>query len=290
LRPYTIDDAFHLALQETLKGERLESRAGGCTEVLGLSLSFDPHYNLLQNSRRNLSRKYAAAELIWYLTGRKDASYLVRFAPQYANFLGSRNEAHGAYGPRLLAQLSRILKELHEQPNTRQAVITLFDKSDHAWFGVSKDIPCTCSLQFLIRGGKLNLITTMRSNDLWLGFGYDAFCFTSLQRMVAATLGVGVGRYYHNVGSMHIYDKNLEAAKEASRSYTTSLRTDFSYEAVWEPPSWDPNEKMYSLLHNLPHEVEEYNALEDMDGRFADFLQETATSSDFLRSMVEWTL
>jgi thymidylate kinase len=49
----------------------------------------------------------------------------------------------------------------------------------------------------------------MRSNDIVLGFTYDIFAFTMFQEMMANELGLELGTYYHNVGSMHIYQKNF---------------------------------------------------------------------------------
>ena len=66
----------------------------------------------------------------------------------------------------------------------------------------------------MIREGKLSMITYMRSNDLYLGFPHDIFCFTLLQELVARSLSVGVGTYKHMVGSMHLYDQDAEDAQE----------------------------------------------------------------------------
>jgi hypothetical protein len=60
------------------------------------------------------------------------------------------------------------------------------------------------------------MIATMRSNDLWLGLPYDVFAFTCIQQMVAAALGVGLGWYQHQAGSLHVYDRNMEKTKAAA--------------------------------------------------------------------------
>jgi thymidylate synthase len=54
----------------------------------------------------------------------------------------------------------------------------------------------------------------MRSNDVWLGMPYDVFCFTGIQMLMAGTIGCQLGTYTHNVGSMHLYDKNAKAVEE----------------------------------------------------------------------------
>jgi len=77
------------------------------------------------------------------------------------------------------------------------------------------DIPCTVSWQFLIRNNALDMVCTMRSNDVWLGMPYDVFVNTTIQAFLAHKLDVQLGRYYHQVGSLHLYDRNAKAAYEA---------------------------------------------------------------------------
>lgn len=97
---------------------------------------------------------------------------------------------------------------MHSDPDSRRAVIPIYSPPD---IGTdSNDIPCTTTLQFLIRSGCLNMITTMRSNDIYLGLPYDVFNFTMLQELVACRLGVKLGTYHHFVGSMHYYDRDSE--------------------------------------------------------------------------------
>ena len=46
----------------------------------------------------------------------------------------------------------------------------------------------------------------MRSNDAYLGFPHDVFCFTMIQEIVARSLGIGVGEYHHFASSLHLYE------------------------------------------------------------------------------------
>jgi thymidylate synthase len=54
----------------------------------------------------------------------------------------------------------------------------------------------------------------MRSNDIYYGLPTDVFAFTMLQEVVARTLGVGLGKYRHAVGSLHLYDERRDDAKK----------------------------------------------------------------------------
>ena len=81
----------------------------------------------------------------------------------------------------------------------------------------SKDIPCTCVLQFLVRDDRLHLVVMMRSNDAFIGLPHDLFAFTMLQEVVARSLDVELGTYRHMVGSLHIYKNDLQRASEYLR-------------------------------------------------------------------------
>jgi thymidylate synthase len=58
------------------------------------------------------------------------------------------------------------------------------------------------------------MLTTMRSNDSYIGLPHDIFCFTMLQEVMARTLSVGLGSYKHFVGSMHLYDRDRAEAQQ----------------------------------------------------------------------------
>lgn len=94
---------------------------------------------------------------------------------------------------------------------SRRAVIQLFDSSDLA--GTYKDVPCTCTLQFIIRNDRLDMVTSMRSNDAYKGLPHDVFSFTMLQEIAARMLKVELGEYHHFAASLHLYDENAAGAR-----------------------------------------------------------------------------
>lgn len=98
------------------------------------------------------------------------------------------------------------------------------------------DLPCTTTLQFLPRKGKLHMIATMRSNDVFRGLPGDVFAFTFIQEVVARMLGLEVGIYSHFVGSLHLYDDDQPAA----RGYLDEgFQTPVSMPAMPEGDPWD---------------------------------------------------
>jgi thymidylate synthase len=109
-------------------------------------------------------------------------------------------------------QLQNVTSLLTEHPGSRRAVVQLFNAEDIA--SEYKGIPCTTTLQFLLRGERLHLSVTLRSNDAYWGLPHDVFCFTMLQEMMARRLGVELGEYYQYVGSMHAYVDYLDRMGE----------------------------------------------------------------------------
>lgn len=167
----------------------------------------DPRRAHVLNTTRRPTLSIAATEGYQLLAGLSSLAQLdAASAGRFTRFADD-GRLRGAYGPRLYAQLRRVARLLVEDPDTRQAVMSV-------WCGDelqrdSRDVPCTTALQFLLRDGLLHLRVTMRSNDAWLGLPYDLMMFSLLQRTVAAGLALLPGTYTHSVGSMHAYEPDL---------------------------------------------------------------------------------
>lgn len=119
----------------------------------------------------------------------------------------------GAYGARAHGAMANVVELLERDPDTRQAVITYFD-SGRDLNRAKRDVPCTLSSHLLLREEQLHLVTTMRSNDLWLGTPYDLIQFSILQASVAQAVRVWPGTQVHRVGSLHLYDRDAERASD----------------------------------------------------------------------------
>ena len=135
-------------------------------------------------------------------------------APSIVKYSDDGNIFYGAYGPQIKPQIDYVINKIIEDINTRQAVATIWIRNPNP----SKDIPCTVSVQWLVRDGVLHCINTMRSSDLWLGWPYDIFNFTMLTALIGLKLkenGVAVelGNITLQTGSQHLYFTDLSNAK-----------------------------------------------------------------------------
>lgn len=164
---------------------------------------------------RNVNVNFMFAEAAWIISGSNRLSGVTPSMKAYANFSDDGVFLRGAYGPKVVDQLGYVVDSIEKDNDTRQAVMNIWRERP----GPSKDIPCTTTMQFLLREGKLNMVTTMRSQDIVLGFTYDVFTFSMVAKAVQLLLkerGVDVelGSLFLNAGSMHIYERHYEQGAE----------------------------------------------------------------------------
>lgn len=183
-------------------------------EVLDWVLEFtNPANTVLNGIGRDLNTRLMVVEQLQLLGGICATDLLREVAPNIGQFSEGGHFA-GAYGPRIRAQLPRVVERLKADPDTRQAVMTIWDPAQDLYYEGGVDYPCTVMLQFLIRDDKLLMHVTMRSNDVFWGLSYDAPTFAFLQLNVANTLGLEVGSYFHHAVSLHLYERDLPALEK----------------------------------------------------------------------------
>ena len=168
--------------------------------------------------KRNWSYMYAEAEWKWYLSGDRNIAKLGELYgkvpaiwKRMADDDGNVNSNYGWQWKRN-NQLELIIQMLKDNPETRQAAISIYDAKE--WDEYTFDTPCTYAVQFTVLDGKLNMSVVMRSNDLWYGFCNDQYQFSNLQMLVAKKTGYKMGTYYHFAHNLHLYNDKLPEQKE----------------------------------------------------------------------------
>lgn len=198
-------------------GEPVSPRGMATTEILGA------HLRLTQPRRRFvdvpplrlLNPAFAVAEALWILSG-SDEDWIFQYNRALTRYADD-GVLQGAYGPRMrrwngIDQLDRTRQLLQQDPDSRQAVIQLYDPQRDT--RGHRDVPCTLGYRFYLRRGRLHMHTTMRSQDLWLGFPYDIFTNTLIQELLAGWLGAELGEYHHHIDSLHLYAEHASAAAQ----------------------------------------------------------------------------
>lgn len=216
IRAETLDDLLAKVFRRLLtRGARIEPTKGPANELSGMLLKLDaPRARLSRTEARGILFS-CLGEWLWYLKGTNRLDFIQYYLSGYDRYSDDKKTIFGGYGPRIFgdedqAQIHRIVELLKRKPDSRQAVVQIFDRKD--LLEEHLDIPCTCTLQFMIRDRRLNMLTSMRSNDAYLGLPHDVFAFTMLQELVARSIGVELGHYKHFVGSLHLYERDFEKA------------------------------------------------------------------------------
>lgn len=234
-------------LRHVLELGELRSPRGLKTYDVGYTtIEFITPYDMLPlGLGRKLSKRVAAAEAIQLIGGFADPQLLLQASPNFARYIEPDGHFWGAYGRRIGTQLPSVVDKLHRDPDTRQAIIALWDQYSDNMPG-KRDYPCTLNLGFSIHREQVDLDVTMRSNDAWLGLPYDIFQFTQLQHTVANALGRHIGRYRHHTYSLHIYAEDTKEAHEVA--YSEADVTDESLQ-----PTGFNNRPGLSLNQSMAH-------------------------------------
>ncbi|WP_215228469.1 thymidylate synthase [Erythrobacter sp. 3-20A1M] len=184
---------------------------------VGIELT-NPRRRMTTLSARRWSPKLAIGELCWNLRGERSVDQLAFYAPRWLEFADSDRVIRGScYGNKIFkrkngnpSQWDNISDILRSDPDSRRAVLS-FHGDDFSSRAIhSGDVACITSMQFFIRNGRLDAIVSMRSNDVYWGLPYDIFIMTSLQEMMAETLEIELGSYFHQCGSLHFYSDKRE--------------------------------------------------------------------------------
>ncbi len=147
-------------------GEEYSPRGKKIKELRPVMFRIDGPSRWVGQPTRKLSNRLGILEGLQLISGTTLPQALVSIAPSYTKFVNPANgELDGAYGPRVVQQVPYIVRLLGQDPDSRQAVITIYNTDDHH---TSLDIPCTLSLQFFLRDNPLARYPN--------GFEFDKFC------------------------------------------------------------------------------------------------------------------
>lgn len=207
------NEAYNNHLRKIMvSGQEVQARGLSFKEVIGANIVIDMNYPVINRRVKPLGYRFAAAEPLWIIQG----GNLLSDINPYGKMSPYSDDGHmmaGAYGPKIVDQIPYIINTLHNDQGSRQAVINIWRERP----GPSKDIPCTLSLQFMIREGTIHTVATMRSSDAILGLPYDIVAFTVVTAYIASIYSqvtdhdpLDLGTLTLTMGSAHIYEKDYE--------------------------------------------------------------------------------
>lgn len=209
----------------------------------------NPRKRVVNLKERKLSKRYLAGEFCFYMAGSDELSFISHYSKFWNKISDNNKTVNSCYGKKLFHEINRwdisqfnyAKEQLLKDSDSRKAIATIYNRGDANLN--TKDNPCTISLQFFIRDNQLMLTVYMRSNDIWLGTPYDIGFFTMVQELMLIRLqrikykDLTLGTYTHFVGSLHLYERHFEKAKEIATSSPTkigNIEMPFMTNKTWE--------------------------------------------------------
>lgn len=203
----------------------------GSVAVCGRQMRFDLSQGFPLLTTKKLSFKFIAHELLWFLRGDSDISYLKEhgvtiwdeWATKEACAKYGREEGDlgPIYGPQWrhwkkrdggeIDQIENLIKGLKENPDWRRHMVTAWNPEDVDNVFVA---PCHGIFKCFAVNGELSLHLFQRSADIFLGVPYNIASYSLLLMMIAQVTGMKAKELIVTTSDTHLYYNHFEQAKE----------------------------------------------------------------------------
>ena len=213
-------------------GTRKPDRTGtGTISVFGYQMRFNLADGFPAVTTKKLHLRSIIHELLWFLAGDTNIAYLkengVRIWDEWATPEGELGPVYGAQWRNWIApdgrridQISRLLEDLSERPDSRRHIVSAWNPAllpdeslrpdENAAMGLQALPPCHTMFQFHIADGRLSCQLYQRSADVFLGVPFNIASYSLLTMMIAQVTGLEAGDFVHTFGDVHIYLNHLE--------------------------------------------------------------------------------
>ena len=204
------------------KGVKKEDRTGtGTISVFGYQMRFDLNDGFPMLTTKKLHLKSIVHELLWFLQGNTNTSYLnengVRIWNEWADEKGNLGRIYGYQWRswttpegKHIDQISRVIDSIKNNPDSRRHIVSAWNVGDLDKMALP---PCHILFQFYVAEGKLSCQLYQRSADIFLGVPFNIASYSLLLMMVAQVTGLQPGEFIHSIGDGHIYLNHLEQVK-----------------------------------------------------------------------------
>lgn len=194
--------------------------------IVGVQNKYDLEKEFPMITLRNNSKtvKNAIDEVlwIWQKKSNKVSELNSHIWDQWAGEDGTIGKAYGYQfakkyefktkeGIKTMDQVDYVLYLLKNDPASRRIMTNLFNHEELKDMNLE---PCVYGTQWLVKGGKLHLILSQRSQDMLTANGWNVMQYAALQCMLAQVAGLKPGTLTHNIGDCHIYDRHIPLVKK----------------------------------------------------------------------------
>ena len=219
-----IDTPYEDLLADILHtGTPKSDRTGtGTSSVFGRQIRFDLRSSFPLITTKRVHFKSVALELLWFLRGDSNASWLqergVRIWNEWAAEDGELGPVYGVQWRSWptpegghIDQISELMASLRENPDSRRHIVSAWNVAELSKMALP---PCHLLFQFYIAEGRLSCQLYQRSADMFLGVPFNIASYSLLTSMMAQQLDLEPGEFIWTGGDCHIYDNHREQVRE----------------------------------------------------------------------------
>jgi thymidylate synthase len=204
-------------------GAKKEDRTGtGTLSVFGHQMRFDLGKGFPLVTTKKLHLKSIVHELLWFLKGDSNVSYLqengVSIWNEWADENGELGPIYGVQWRKwqdaaceTIDQIEDVVTRLKQDPHSRRILVCAWNVADLPGMALP---PCHCLFQFYVADGKLSCQLYQRSADVFLGVPFNIASYALLTHMMAQQTDLGVGDFIWTGGDCHLYTNHLQQAEE----------------------------------------------------------------------------
>lgn len=210
-----LDLLEHVLKKGAHKGDRTGT---GTKSVFGWQMRFNLNDGLPLLTTKKLHLKSIIHELLWFIKGDTNISYLkehnVSIWNEWADEKGDLGPVYGKQwrrwvspDGRKLDQLEDVITQIKSNPDSRRMVVSAWNPSDVGSMALP---PCHCLFQFYVSNNKLSCQLYQRSADIFLGVPFNIASYALFTMMIAQVCGYEAGEFIHTFGDAHIYNNHIE--------------------------------------------------------------------------------
>ena len=129
----------------------------------------------------------------------------------WGEFINEDGEFDYTYSERFARfnQVMNVVDLFNKDPQTRQAVVSMWTPEDSIEHDPIRRKPCTQRYQFMFRDDVLYCKYEMRSCDWSTHFQNDIFLAMKLQHFIADSCALHPGPFIHSMDSLHVYNRDV---------------------------------------------------------------------------------
>ncbi len=204
-------------------GVQKSDRTGtGTISIFGYQMRFNLSEGFPLLTTKKLHTKSIIHELLWFLKGSTNISYLngngVSIWNEWADENGELGPVYGKQwrswegaNGETIDQISQLISSIKKNPDSRRLIVSAWNVAD---IDKMKLPPCHSLFQFYVANGKLSCQLYQRSADVFLGVPFNIASYALLLLMVAQVCELEPGDFIHTFGDAHLYSNHLEQVNE----------------------------------------------------------------------------